>query len=275
MKKLFLFGVFALGLLYTYRVEVKDAIFEARKNLSLPAETKSIEVVSLSKKAGQTSILTVPAEETAVPLPPSVKPETAVEEINLDVPFSTQAPHANWAMPYQEACEEASALLVHRFYTGENLTPDIADQELLKIIEWEKQTFGYYEHTTAEETARILREYFGHAKVEVRYDFTIDDLKREVAAGRPIVVPFAGRELGNPNYRQPGPVYHMLVVKGFTKDGRIITNDVGTRRGHNYVYDPQILFNAIHDVPSGGSMWNVSDPAQHIKTGRKAMIVVF
>lgn len=270
MKKLFLFSVFALGFLYTYRVEVKDAIFEAHKNLSLPEEMKSSEIVSSTNKISQTSVLTVAENKTA----PQPLPAT-MEEINLDVPFSTQAPHANWALPYQEACEEASALLVHRFYTGENLTPDIADQELLKIIEWEKITLGYYEHTTVEETARILREYFGHAKVDVRYDFNLDDLKREVAAGRPLILPFAGRELGNPNYRQPGPVYHMLVVKGFTKDGRIITNDVGTRRGHNYVYDPQILFNAIHDAPSGGSVWNVTDPAQHIKTGRKAMIIVF
>ena len=75
------------------------------------------------------------------------------------------------------------------------------------------------------------------------------------AAGRPVIVPLAGRLLGNPYYTQPGPVYHMLVVKGIAENGDIITNDVGTRHGRNLTYAPDVFLNAMHDVPSGGDEW--------------------
>ena len=130
-------------------------------------------------------------------------------------------------------------------------------------------------HTTAAETARILKEYFGYKRVEVIRDITIDDIKSHLLAGRPVIVPLAGRMLNNPYYTQPGPVYHMLVIKGFTKDGRFITNDVGTKRGQNYAYDAEALFNAIHDAPTGGDGWNVADPEEYIKTGGKVMVVVY
>ena len=35
---------------------------------------------------------------------------------NLDVPFTSQAPFADWNETFKEACEEASALMVHYFY---------------------------------------------------------------------------------------------------------------------------------------------------------------
>ena len=90
-----------------------------------------------------------------------------------------------------------------------------------------------------------------------------------------MIVPAAGRLLGNKYFQQPGPVYHMLVVKGFTSDGKIITNDVGTRRGQNYVYDEDVFLNAIHEVPAGGDAWPPGvDPAEYIQTGRRAMITV-
>ena len=184
--------------------------------------------------------------------------------MNLDVPFTPQAPHANWSLPYKEACEEASVLMVHRFYTGEALDPEIANKELLEMVKWEEDVFGYYIDTTAEETAKILREYFGHDRVDVIYDFSIEDIKRHVAAGRPVLLPAIGRLLPNPYFKTPGPLYHMLVVKGFTKDGQIITNEPGTRRGHDFLYDPDALMNAVHD-------WNPED----VYKGVKAMVVTY
>jgi len=49
-------------------------------------------------------------------------------------------------------------------------------------------------------------------------------------------------------------------------EGRVVTNDPGTRKGEEYQYAPDVLLNAIHD-------WNGSGDT--IEEGRKAMIVVY
>ena len=50
--------------------------------------------------------------------------------LNLDLPFYTQAPHANWDYPWQEACEEASILLVANSYNNWNLDLETYNDEL-------------------------------------------------------------------------------------------------------------------------------------------------
>lgn len=193
------------------------------------------------------------------------QPEEIVipEEFNLAVPFTTQSPYAEWTEQDNESCEEAAALIVHYYWQDKTFTKDIAKQELQSIVDFENDYFGFYKDTNAEQTAEFIRELWGYERVDVKYDITIDDIKKEVAQGRPVILPAAGRMLGNPNFRSPGPLYHMLVVKGWTKN-MIITNDPGTRKGEGYQYEPEVLYNSIHD-------WNDGD----VDNGRKAMIVIW
>ncbi|MFA5051631.1 MAG: C39 family peptidase [Patescibacteria group bacterium] len=184
-------------------------------------------------------------------------------EMNLAVPFTTQAPLVNWDEQHEESCEEAAALIVHYYWQKKTFTPELANTELQTIVDYENQTLGFYKDTTAEETAQFIRGLWGYDKVEVKYDITLDDIKAEVAEGRPVIVPTAGRKLGNPNFKQPGPLYHMIVIRGWTDD-MIITNDPGTRKGEGYQYSPEVIMNAIHD-------WNNGD----VDNGRSAMIVVW
>lgn len=236
-------GIFSLLGAYFFRGQIRDK-YDVFKKSSLPQPQTLSEVAPARvTKSQDTSVLP--------------------KEVNLDVPFSPQAPFANWDFPYKEACEEMSVILVHYFYNGKSITPELADKEILKMVEWEKENFGKYQDTTALETANILRKYLGYKKVIVKYDIIADDIRRELAAGRPVIIPFAGRLLGNPYYRAPGPVYHMLVVKGYTKDGKFITNDVGTRRGKDFTYDEKTLMDAIHDFHLD------------ITKGRKAMVVAY
>ncbi|MCI0478997.1 C39 family peptidase [Candidatus Uhrbacteria bacterium] len=184
--------------------------------------------------------------------------------VNLDVPFTTQAPFTNWDMPYQEACEEASAIMVDAFYRGltGTMEPLEADGAILKLVAYQKMTLGFYEDTTSEELAQVIRDYFGYRDVEVRPFGTGDDLKKVLAQGYPVIVPMAGKLLGNPNFRNGGPLYHMLVVRGYTPD-YFITNDPGTRKGEGYTYDEATILNAAHD-------WN----GGNVTEGERLMIVV-
>jgi hypothetical protein len=95
----------------------------------------------------------------------------------------------------------------------------------------------------------------------VVHDVTINSIKTEIAAGRPVIIPAAGKVLPNPNFKDGGPNYHMLVVKGYDANG-FITNDPGTRLGENFRYTYDALINAIHD-------W---DPT-NILNGQKAFLV--
>src|SRR5690606_41290644 len=57
-----------------------------------------------------------PLAEPILNAPESVTPPAVVEQLILDVPFTSQAPEGNWKQPWQDACEETSILMVDRFY---------------------------------------------------------------------------------------------------------------------------------------------------------------
>jgi hypothetical protein len=220
-----------------------------------------------------------PPGQTATPTPsraPTPTPSPVTGAINLAVPFYSQAPRGDWSLPWQEACEEASAVLVDAYWNDDPLSVEEMEARILALVDWQQRTFGYYEHTTAAETARMIKEVFGYKRVDVIQSADIADIAEQVRAGRPVIVPLAGRLLGNKFYTQPGPVYHMLVVKGIAENGDIITNDVGTRHGRNLTYAPNVFLNAMHDVPEGGATWPSGvDPAEYIKTGARRIIVVY
>ena len=153
-------------------------------------------------------------------------------------------------------------IIIKKLFVG-SLPWAVDDQKLHEIKDFELQRFGYHKDTTAEETAVILKEFYKINGVKVVYDPAVADIKSALNEKKVIIIPAAGRKLGNPYFRQPGPLYHMLVIKGYTKEGNFVTNDPGTRRGADFIYDPGVLMNAIHD-------WNGGDVDQ----GRKVMIVV-
>jgi hypothetical protein len=104
---------------------------------------------------------------------------------------------------------------------------------------------------------------YGYEKAEVVEDPSVEDLKKHIVAGYPVIVPTAGRMLGNPNFTGEGPLYHALVLKGFTET-TFVTNDPGTRRGADYQYDFETVMNAMHD-------WNGGD----VENGAKVVVVVY
>jgi hypothetical protein len=214
--------------------------------------------------------LATPIEQTNEPTTTSYQLQTTSSpslptSFNLFVPFTSQAPHADWSQPYQDACEEASLLTVHYFWSDQTFTPEKADVEIKKLVAFENDQLGSpdgYKDTDASTTAWIVEKYWPQYQTKVVYDWTIQDVEAEVSAGRPVIVFFYGKALGNPYYRNDGPLYHALVIKGYTPDS-FITNDVGTRRGADYVYNKQVLLDASHD-------WNGGD----VQNGRRAILVM-
>ena len=208
----------------------------------------------VSSEPGSASSVPGVAEEPEKSLPPRVL---------IEVPFASQAPLGNWDMPYQEACEESSMILVHHYWEQLPMSPEIMDVEILKVVAYEGDELGFHADTNAEEMATVAQKFYGHSAT-VTYDMTINDIKRELAKGNPVIVPLAGRDLGNPYYSGAGPWYHVLVIIGYDTK-YFITNDVGTKRGAGYKYRHEVLFDAIHD-------W--TGQKEDIRSGRKAMVVL-
>ncbi|MDD5589980.1 MAG: C39 family peptidase [Candidatus Portnoybacteria bacterium] len=188
-----------------------------------------------------------------------------VKKIMIEnVPFTTQSPDAAWDPVAQELCEEASMIIVDHYWSKKPLNKNIALSELGQIKQFEVDNYGDYRDENAAQIAQRLRDYFGYSDVVVYYDFSLDFLKEKIAEGRPIIVPAAGRELHNSNFRPPGPLYHALVIVGH--DGNnFITNDPGTRKGEGWKYEENIIFEAIHDFPGS---------KEAILQGRRAMVIV-
>lgn len=181
-----------------------------------------------------------------------------------NIPFTSQAPLFNWDTLHDEACEEASLIIVEYYLTQETLTPEIAETEIQKMVEWEIGYFGSHKDLTVKETVNLAKNFYDLDNLSVKKITLVDDIKKEISQNHLVIVPTAGRLLGNPNFRIPGPIYHMLVISGFDTKG-FTTQDVGTKNGKNYHYNQDVLFNAVHD-------WNgVPD---NINSGAKNIIVV-
>lgn len=178
----------------------------------------------------------------------SIKTEPLKEKVDLLVPFISQAPYGLWDKLHNEACEEAVLIMVHYFLKGENLTKEKMEKEIQELVNWQIKNWGEHKDLTIEEVGLMAKKYYGWQKIRILNKITLEEIKKEISNGHPIIVPTAGRLLKNPYYRQPGPYYHMLVIRGYTKE-KIITNDPGTRRGEKFSYSPEILYQAIHNWP--------------------------
>lgn len=201
------------------------------------------------------------------------------ETFNLAVPFTSQAPEKKWSQPWQDACEEAAILMIDAYYKSYLLSPLFVKDEIIKMVQWEEnKTWGL--SIEAEKIQKIFQDYmqgynsktqkvstspstvknFYHVKIIENP--TIDEIKQYIANGQPVLVVADGKILPNPYFQNGGPEYHVLVIRGYTKDS-FITNDPGTQFGENFKYKYDDLMNAIRD-------WNSGE----VKSGRRVVLVV-
>lgn len=240
--------------LYQNRIFCRDWVEERVKSMLLPpAESYRATTTQPSKPSTGTQPSVASPVRDALP-----------SKKHLSVPFTTQAPKADWVMPYEEACEEASMLMVKGYYDGDEgaYDPDVADKMILDLVAFVEGEMGLGADITIEQTAETLEAYDTSLSTRIEVVTSTESIKRYIAQGMPVIVPADGKALENPNFRNGGPPYHMLVITGYTED-EFITNDPGTRKGFNYTYDQSVLMEAIHD-------WNGGD----VKNGDRVMLIV-
>lgn len=256
--KIFLLLIFVIGLI-VYRFS----------GVSESAQSESPLQASPNYYDQQKTETVIPEQNVESPEAKNVVPETQVseteikkdvlpEKIYLNVPFMVQAPGANWDAIHEEACEEASLIMLYHYI--KNTAIGEPNKALDEVLQYENQ-HEYPISITLSQLNEITRSFYGLKNGRVEKNISIDDIKKELSAGKPVIVGAAGKILPNPNFRNGGPNYHMLVIIGYDKKG-FITNDPGTRKGKDFRYTENALFNAIHD-------WN----PQEILKGEKNYLV--
>ncbi len=176
---------------------------------------------------------------------------SVVEKKTLSVPFASQAPELNWDEPWQDACEEAAIVMLQAYYGEYSLNISISKDMILKILDRESELV--WGGSIEIEKIKKLAEEFVGKKFRVTKNPTPDDLRKYIREGKPILAVAYGKILPNPFFKNGGPEYHALIIRGFTADG-FLTNDPGTRFGENLFYRDNELIESIHD-------WNDGDVA--------------
>jgi|SRR3989344_9036417 len=170
------------------------------------------------------------------------------EQIKLNVPFTSQAPEGVWTEPWQNACEEASIIMIDNFYNGDSLTKDKAKTEILNIFDIKEKNFGPSMDESMQTVATIINNSNLGWTAQVVENPTVEQLKTELAAHQPIIVPVDGHKLNNPYYTDGGPDYHVLVVVGYDDTTEeFITHDPATQFGQNFRYGYKLFYDAIND----------------------------
>lgn len=166
----------------------------------------------------------------------------------LNVAYTVQAPLTNWNV-HEESCEEAAVLMYHYFLEGQTtfdgksvITPQLANDEEIKMKQWEVKAWGKEPDLTIEALGKFAQEYYGY-NYEVLSNVTKEDIEKQVALGHPVIVPVMTQALHNPHY-SPGNVYHVVLVKGYKPEG-VVTNDAGVKEGENYFYTWDTIFSAM------------------------------
>ncbi|MDP3957393.1 MAG: C39 family peptidase [bacterium] len=211
---------------------------------------------------------TVVSEEKIIVEPGKQEEKISQSSLTENVPFTVQAPFGEWGVSmFQNGCEEAALVMAAYWVSEKPLTKEIAKQEIIALARFEDKKHGQSIDTSATDTEKLFKEYYNITASEVRTDITLTDIQETLATGALVIVPADGRKLMNPNYKQPGPTTHMLVVIGYDAEKKeFITHDSGTRRGQGYRYQEDILYEAIRDYPTGDHL--------PVKGIHKDMIVV-
>ena len=176
--------------------------------------------------------------------------QTVSAKIELSVPFTSQAPYGKWIPPWDNACEEASTLMIDLYYQNygaSTIDKEIATSKINRLIDIENNYLGFNIDNNAEQMAYIINNFLFWEAFVVE-DPTLEQLKHEIDIGHPFILPVAGPDLHNPYYDSDNVDYHAFVVKGYDdKTQEFIVQDPGTSHGLDFRYSYDTIMTAMHD----------------------------
>jgi hypothetical protein len=176
-----------------------------------------------------------------------VKPTRA----NLEVPYISEAPEDIWTGSWKNACEEAVIAMIDKYYSGaKSVSVAEAKGYLQNLFDVQQREYGSDANSDAFRTLEIIQN---HANFDAKLvtNPTIEDIKTELDAGRPVLSFHRGFDLKNKNipFLATGSSYHTTVIKGYDGErGVFITHDPGdSKEGVDHPYEYELFMNSLHD----------------------------
>ncbi|MFA6050637.1 MAG: C39 family peptidase [Candidatus Paceibacterota bacterium] len=192
-------------------------------------------------------------------------------KMTLQVAFMSEAPDGNWTNPWSNACEETVTLMADKYYAGKkSIGISEAKEYLINLFDKEEELFGTNRNSDSKQMLEIISKY-ANFKGEIKINPTADEIKKEIAAGRPVISLHRGFDLKNPNieFSPTRSSYHTIIVVGYDDEKQaFITHDPGDEKDGEYLaYGYDLFMDSLHD-------YNVEDdktdgPATVIFTSAK------
>ncbi len=195
-------------------------------------------------------------------------------KVDLPVPYTSEIPNGTWTGPWKNACEEASIIMAEGYYYGyEGTIPKAAAMKNMSpLFKIEDKLYGSNADTDAKRTAQLINDY-SDVSATIKENPTLEDIKNELIANRPVISFHYAKDLKNPNHRWRvgGSYYHVMVIVGFddaTKE--FIFNDSGdVATGAKYRYSYDAVMASLHDFDY--TTHHVDGPARVLFTSSKLL----
>lgn len=176
------------------------------------------------------------------------------KEKELNIKFYSQFPLdvSTWKKyqePYQNFCEESSLLNWYYYLTWKEPTLKEYNKDLLKLKELEELLFEWwYKHTSLEDTLKLLIVFQNDQEIlwKIVENPTIELIKENISLWNPIIVPLYWKWLSNSLFLWWWPIYHNLLIKGYTEENFIV-NEVGVSKWNWYNYKIEEIMKNIHN----------------------------
>ncbi len=177
--------------------------------------------------------------------------EKTFSSVLLEVPYVSEAPEKIWTKPWGNACEEASIMMVDKYYEGSTFVgvPE-AKKYLQALFDEQDRLYGSNDNSNVLKTSALI-ESLASFDVVVKENPTLEEIKNEIKEGRPFIAPNFGMGLYNKNipFNPALSSFHMSVVIGFDDSKEVfIVHDPGDdETGAHHEYGYSLYMDAIHD----------------------------
>lgn len=193
------------------------------------------------------------------------------KQVILGVPYINEAPDGKFSGNWKDACEEASMIMVEKYYSGiKTVSINEAKNAMQKLFDYEDKIYGSNHNSDAIRTVEIIENNLSY-NAEIKTNPTIRDIKNQIAKKQPVISLHYGFDLKNPNipFAVNGSYYHMMVVVGYDDAIKefIVHDDGDQKNGANYRYGYDLFMNSLHDYVFATD--TTTGPARVIFTSKK------